>query len=190
MSDYFTDDTLANKLGILDPAQFKEIEQRMVAEKSAHLLNSDVPDELGEAFFKHIHGVLFDELYDFAGNYRTVDITKHESSTPFAYARFLGSESQRIFDELRAANYFKECTSEQFIVAISNLASELNALHPFREGNGRVIRLYLILLAYYAGYLLDYSRVSTNELINADIRAFEGNDEPLLKVYQKITIKV
>lgn len=188
MSDYFADDILVNKLGIVDVAELKEAEQRITAEKTAQLLDENIPDKFDMKFFKHIHRILFEDLYDFAGLFRTVDIVKPGSRIPFAYAKFLESESRRIFDELGSKDYLTGYDFETFIVEISNLAAELNALHPFREGNGRAIRLYLILLADHAGYVLDLSRASTDELISADIRAFEGDEESLHKLYRKITL--
>ena len=190
MSDYFADDVIVNKLSITDANELKEVEQQIVAEKTAVLLDSDVPDEPGLDYFKHIHKTLFEDLYDFAGTFRTVDIAKPDSVIPFAYAKFLDSESRRIFNDLNDKKYLVDLNPDQFIAKISSLSAELNALHPFREGNGRTIRLFLILLAYKAGYLLDYSLISADDLIDSDKRAFEGDDNPLLDIYQTITIKM
>lgn len=73
---------------------------------------------------------------------------------------------------------------------IASLSAELNALHPFREGNGRTLRLFLILLTDHAGFLLDYSQASLKELIEADRLAFEGDSKPLLAMYEKVTIEI
>ena len=188
MADYFADDVIVNKLGITDPNKLREIEQKIVAEKSAVLLDSEIPDEPNLAFLKLVHKTLFEDLYDFAGQFRIVDLVKADSKAPFAYARFLDSEAKRVFDDLHNKQYLVDLKPEQFIDGVSNLSAELNALHPFREGNGRTIRLFLILLAYGAGYLLDYSQVSSSELIEADKYAFEGNNIPLRSAYQRITI--
>lgn len=79
---------------------------------------------------------------------------------------------------------------DKFVEEITNLSAELNALHPFRDGNGRTIRLFLIMLADNAEYLLDYSQVSAEEIINADKLAFEGNINQLLFIYKKVVIKI
>ena len=66
----------------------------------------------------------------------------------------------------------------------------LNALHPFREGNGRTIRFYLQLLANNAGYLLNYDEVNREEIIEADKQAFLGNDKLIKEIYNKIVEKI
>ena len=188
MSDYFTDDILENKFGITDVAMLHKIEERIVADQTSALLSrgcSGVPD-LG--FFKSVHACLFEQIYDFAGKFRTVDIAKHDSMVPFCYARFIDSESARIFTQLEGRHYLVGMERQGFIEQMAGLAGELNALHPFREGNGRTIRLYLILLADRAGYLIDYSRVSARGIIRADKEAFEGDISRLVELYDKVVL--
>ncbi len=186
MADYLIDDdgVLKNKLGITDPNDFKEAEQEIVTNKTAEILN-EAQQTFDLDYLLHIHRVLFEDIYDFAGNIRTVDIAKPDASTPFCYVQFLEAESRRVFDKLANRSYLINLDIKDFIKEIVILAVQLNALHPFREGNGRVIRLFLIMLTNYAGYLLDYSQVSADELINADKRAFESDDKLLLLVYGK-----
>ncbi len=190
MADYFVDgdEILENKLGITDPDDFKAAEQEIVTNKSADILN-EVTQAFGLDYLLHVHKVLFEDIYDFAGTIRTVDIAKPDASAPFAYAQFLNAESKRIFDDLANKNYLSDLDVKDFIKEITNLATQLNALHPFREGNGRAIRLFLIMLSDYAGYLLDYSQVTADELITADKLAFEGDVKSLLSVYSKVVTK-
>lgn len=190
MADYFVDGdgVLENKLDITDPDDFKAAEQEIVTNKSADIL-SEVPQAFGLDYLLHVHRVLFEDIYYFAGMIRTVDIAKTDASAPFAYVQFLDAESKRIFDELASKNYLSALDANDFTKEITNLATELNALHPFREGNGRVIRLFLIMLADHAEYLLDYSQVTADELIGADKLAFEGDVKPLLSVYSKVVTK-
>lgn len=191
MADYFVDgeDVLENKLGITDARELKAAEQDIVTNNTVSLLNAAVTT-FDFAFLLHVHRVLFHNIYDFAGQVRTVDIAKPDAKAPFAYAQLIGAESMRIFNNLSGANYFVELNKRDFVKKITLLAAELNALHPFREGNGRSIRLFLILLADHAGYLLDYSLVSSEELISADKLAFEGNMEPLFAMYKKVTVEL
>ncbi len=116
-------------------------------------------NKLGITDPEQLHGRLFGKVYPFAGQIRTVNITKQDSSIPFCYADFIESEANRIFKDLEAENYLKNETKAEFVNNIAELAMDLNALHPFREGNGRTIRFYLQLLANNAGYLLDYNEV-------------------------------
>lgn len=191
MTDYFVsgDNILDNKLGISDPHELKIAEQDIVTKKSAILLN-EASTIFNFEFLLHIHKVLFEDLYDFAGKIRNVDITNSEEHIPFAYARFIESEAKRIFFELKSKEYLFGLDKDKFIKEITNLSAELNALHPFRDGNGRTIRLFMILLADHTDYLLDYSQVSAQEIIAADKLAFEGNTDPLLFVYKKVVTKI
>lgn len=190
MSDYFVDgdNVIENKLGIVDSHQFMLAEQDITAKKSAMLLgeSSNIFDF---DYLKHIHKVLFEDIYGFAGQIRTVDIAKPGASAPFAHAEYIESEAERIFSNLSDKKYLINMDLQTFVHEVADLSAELNALHPFRDGNGRTIRLFLILLADYAGYLLDYSQVSAEELINADKVAFEGNSDLLYEMYNKITFK-
>ena len=167
MSDHFVNDILPNKLGITNQQELMGYEEKIVAEKIINLLKESEAFEPDLDYFKHIHKVLFEDLYDFAGQFRTVDIVKTDSNFPFCFALFLPSESERIFGDLKAKNYLKNLKKPDFIQGIADFSTELNALHPFREGNGRTSRMYLMIIAYLAGYLLDYSLVSANEIIAA-----------------------
>jgi cell filamentation protein len=189
MSDYYADDVIENKLGLNDPVLLHQTEELLVARNAHTLLNEELVTIPDEGFFINIHKRLFEDLYDFAGKFREVDITKPNSIVPFCYARFLKSESRRIFDDLKSINYLAGLDIGLFVERIAHIATELNALHPFREGNGRTIRLYLIFLADYAGYIVDYSRVRPEDIIFADKRAFEGDDTLLIALYEKVVIK-
>lgn len=190
MADYFVDgdDVLDNKLNITDPDKLKAAEQEIVTNKTADTL-SESPTVFDTDYLLHVHKVLFDDIYDFAGKIRTVDIAKPDAKAPFAYVRFLNKECMRVFDDLKSKQYLTGLSKQDFVKEIASLAAELNALHPFREGNGRAIRLFLIMLADHAGYLLDYSQVSADELIRADKIAFEGDMKLLLEVYSKAVVK-
>lgn len=185
MADYFSRDPLKNRLGIDDPDVFRAAESRIVSEKIADILDEPVPDIFDFGLLKQIHKTLFEDIYDFAGKTRAVDIAKPGSPVPFAHFRYIESEAERIFVALREGGYLRGRDTEAFVHAIAELSADLNALHPFREGNGRSIRLFLALLATSAGYLLDYSAVPAVELIAADREAFEGDMTRLVAVYQQ-----
>jgi len=187
VADYFVDgdDVLENKLGITGVVELKAKEQEIVTNQTGDILEEN-PTVFDLDYLLHVHKILFDEIYDFAGKFRTVDIAKPDAKAPFAYVRFLEPESKRVFDDLKSKKYLFGLSRQDFVKEVANLAAELNALHPFREGNGRAIRLFLIMLADHAGYLLDYSQVSADELIRADKLAFEGDMRPLLEVYNQV----
>jgi cell filamentation protein len=190
VADYFVDgdndEVIENKLGITDPLALVEAEQDIVTKKSAMLLG-EKPTVFNFDYLLHIHKQLFEDIYNFAGKIRVVDMVHPEASVPFAYVEFIKSEAERIFSELRLKYYLVGLDRATFVQEIASLSTELNALHPFREGNGRAIRLFLIMLADHAGYLLDYSQVSSDKLISADKLAYEGDLQPIMAVYEKVT---
>ena len=193
MADYFVEggEVLKNKLGITAPVDLKEAEENAFANAASEITaEGALNQELDFAFLKNLHKRLFGRVYPFAGKIRTVNITKPDSDIPFCMADFIALEADRIFSELKVNNYLKGLPKEKFIDSLAELAIELNALHPFREGNGRTIRLYLQLLADNAGYFLSYDWASHDEIIAADKRAFLGNDTPIKQLYAKIVLPV
>lgn len=156
MADYFVEigDILENKLGISDPKKLREAEEDAFSDAATDILEEDFSGvEFDFEFLQHLHNSLFGKVYPFAGQVRTVNIAKTDSSIPFCMADFIASEADRIFTDLRSKNYLQGIPTEQFVDTIAELAVKLNALHPFREGNGRTIRLYLQLLAHRANYV-------------------------------------
>ena len=103
MADYFVEggDVLENKLGITDSEQLREAEEDVFSDTAADILNEDLSDAILDFnFFKQLHGRLFEKVYPFAGQIRTVNITKQDSSIPFCYADFIEPEANRIFQNL------------------------------------------------------------------------------------------
>ena len=193
MADYFVEggDVLENKLGITDSAMLEKAEEDAFAYASSSIVNTDFSaTELNFDFLKSLHARLFGAVYPFAGQVRTVNITKPDSNIPFCMADFIAPEAERIFGELEKSHYLDGMSKSQFADRLAELATELNALHPFREGNGRTIRLYLQLLARNAGYLLDYAAVPHEAIIAADKQAFLGSDTEIKELYQKIAYPI
>lgn len=185
-----TDDLLHNKLGIADLKKLEETEYDITAQKTSQILASIHPVIFDFALLLDLHRQLFEEIYDFAGQVRTVNISKPDSPVPFCYCDFIPSESSRIFSELARDNYLVGLEHDEFTDKLAYYASELNALHPFREGNGRTTRLFLTLLALHAGYFIDYEFASRRAILHADTEAFAGNLQPLKDLYRQIVIKL
>lgn len=185
-----TNDVLANKLGISNSAELEKVEYAITNEKIAIVLATKSPSLFDFGQLLHLHKILFEDIYDFAGKVRTVNISKPDSPVPFCYADFIPSESARIFSELAEDNYLSGLNHDIFTTKLAYYASELNALHPFREGNGRTIRLFLMLLAKNSHYLLDYSQVTREEILSADRTAFSGDLLPLEQLYHNITFRI
>ncbi len=189
---YFVEcgDTMPNKLGISNAAELEHVEYDITAQKSHEILENAKYDKFDFDCLLGIHRQLFSEIYDFAGKVRTVNISKPDSPVPFCYVDFIPSEAARIFGELAHDNYLVGLDQPEFSEKLAYYASELNALHPFREGNGRTTRLFLDLLCNHAGYFIDFSLASRRAILHADTEAFSGNLQPIKDLYRQIILKI
>lgn len=185
MSDYFAEDDiiLYNKLGIEDKEELKKAEEEIVAARMAEIIENPPDSSFDFTMLKAIHKRLFSDLYTFAGKVRNVRIAKDNSV--FCYPEFIEENRERIFDRLKKQNYLRGCTAEDFIREFALLTGELNALHPFREGNGRTLRLFLKLLAENAGWYIAYEDMEAQKLLDADVEAFNGNLIPLIDLIRE-----
>lgn len=128
--------TLENKLGIIDSAVLARIEEQISKKKAADLFESGRLDQLEAGSFaalQEIHRTLFDEIYDFAGEVRTVNLSK--SNFRFAPVMYLDAALANV--EKMPQSTFDEIV-EKYV--------EMNIAHPFREGNGRSMRIWLDLM--------------------------------------------
>ena len=87
-----------------------------------------------------------------------------------------------IFDSIKKDNFLKNLSKEQFVKKLSFYMGEINALHPFREGNGRTQRTFFIQLSEKAGYCLSLAHISGEKLLDADISAMKGHYEKLEQI--------
>ncbi|HML37248.1 MAG TPA: Fic family protein [Bacillota bacterium] len=185
MNDYFVDGEafIANKLGIEDAGELKKAEEEIVAARMTELMEHPIHGSFDFNMLLEIHRKLFSDIYDFAGQIRRVRIAK--DSSVFCYPEFIEENQKRIFDRLRDMDYLKNLDKSGFVREFAWLSGELNALHPFREGNGRSIRLFLKLLAELAGWYVAYEDMDARELMEADIQSFNGDSAPLARLMEK-----
>lgn len=122
------------------------------------------------------HRAIFGDLYDWAGELRTVDIAKgqlfalHQYLEPYLTDRLAG---------VQAEDYLRGLPREQVVDRLAYYLAEINAAHPFREGNGRTQRAYIRQLARRAGWDLDWHDLDSSQNIDASIASLNGNNEPL-----------
>jgi cell filamentation protein len=124
-----------------------------------------------------IHRHLFQDVYSWAGRFRTVRISK--SGSMFCYPEHISAEMTKLFGTLRKEMYFEGLETPDFARRAAHFIAELNAIHPFREGNGRTQLSFLALLAEHAGHKLDLDRMQPEVMLSAVIRSFEGDETPL-----------
>lgn len=100
----------------------------------------------------------------------------------FCYPEHIDRELARVFAGLRARNALRGLSSDGFAAGAAQFLAELNAIHPFREGNGRTQNTFLALLAASAGHPLDLDRLDPDALLAAMIASFNGDERPLTAV--------
>ena len=166
---YKESDVLVNKFDIRDNKKLEEIERKIVLAKLYELRQNNRIGNFDVNHFVGIHKFLFEDIYPFAGLFRTENIAK--GNFCFAEWEYIEDELKRILDQLKEENYLQNLDREMFIKRLSYYMAELNVLHPFREGNGRTIREFIRLLAYKNGYVLNLKNINPKDMLHACIRS-------------------
>ena len=159
--------TLVNKLNIKDEKNLSNYEKGVVAVKLMALEKKGITGNFDINHFTSIHKFLFEDIYDFAGLFRTENISKDYFQ--FAGWQFIEDELNKLLDKLKEENYLANLSKEDFSKRLAYYWAEINVLHPFREGNGRTTREFLRQLALKNGYLLNLHKIKSKELLNASI---------------------
>ncbi len=133
--------------------------------------------KLNYSHYRAIHHHLFRDVYSWAGRLRRVRITKGTST--FCYPEHIGREMKKLFAWLEGENHLRDLDSGTFAANAGHFLAELNAIHPFREGNGRTQNVFLLMLADRAGHPLDLQRLHPPDMLHATIASFAGDERPL-----------
>lgn len=172
---------LINKFGIKDDKQLSLIEGQITFAKGSKLERDLINGNFDFEHYKAIHKYLFDDIYEWAGEIRNVDISK--KGTNFAKVNEIEQLASACFDRLKSENYFKGQTFNEYINNIVDFYCVTNMIHPFREGNGRTQRIFISQLIRFAGYELDFSSIDTDDLMFATIQAANGIDVYLKEIF-------
>ena len=168
-------DVLINKLNIKDNQLLSEAERKIVLTKSYELRKNSKIGDFDLNHFLEIHKFLFEDIYPFAGKFRNENIAKGYFS--FAEWQYIEPEIKRLFDKLKAENYLQGRSREELVKGLAYYLSELNVLHPFREGNGRTIREFIRELAFFNGYVLGLQNTTSDELLKASVDSIADTKE-------------
>lgn len=165
---------LENKLGLTDYAELAREEERISKKKAVNLFDFAILKLLSDGTYKTlaaIHKYLFEDIYDFAGEIRTVNMAK--GNFRFAPLMYLETALENI-DKMPQPN-FDEIV-EKYV--------EMNIAHPFREGNGRSTRIWLDhILKNEIGKVVDWSKVDKEDYLLAMERS------PIKDVEIKVLLK-
>ena len=176
---------LVNKLGIHDEKKLSEIEAQITFAKAVMLEETPIDDDFSFEHFKKIHEFLLCDLYEWAGQVRTVDILKKR--TKFLDAASIESIGTKCFSKVKAG-YFEDLPFDEFVKRIAEFYNDVNYIHPFREGNGRTQRIYFAQLIRHYGYDINFADVDTDELMIATIQASSGVMDFLVEFFENSII--
>lgn len=165
---------LINKLGIVDADRLEAFEEEMTRERAAEPLPEG---RLSVSHFRAVHRHLFQDIYSWAGQLRRVRIAK--GSNMFCYPEHIPAELRRVSAWLKGRNYLRGLSLAEFAADTAHLLAELNAIHAFRDGNGRTQLSFVALVAARAGYPLDFERLEPEDFLTAMIASFSGDEAPL-----------
>jgi cell filamentation protein len=165
---------LRNKLRTRDPDILENFELEMTT------LRAEEPFPSGKfnaAHYRQVHHHIFQDVYSWAGSYRTVRTAK--GGNPFCFPDNIPTQLDLILNALDGGAALENLTMDQFVTAAAELLANLNAIHAFREGNGRCQLSFLALLAARVGHPLKLENIRQDAFLRAMIESFAGRTHSL-----------
>ena len=161
---------LRNKLNIRDAAKLDEIERRMVAQRFSE---GSPTGKFDLNHLRAIHRHLFQDVFDWAGELRTLEISK--DGQQFQFRQFIETGMSDVHRRLEKASFLRGLEPSSFAEKAGVIMGDVNYVHPFREGNGRTQLQYLEQLAEQAGHRLDLTSINPQAWIGASRAAHDGD---------------
>jgi len=181
---YKDTDILVNKKNLLTQEKLDQLERIYTSKRLLELKKNPILGTFDLGHLQKIHEYIFQDIYDFAGKIRTVNIGKGVQFCPVMQIEpYFRSE---VTERLQHLNYLKGLNSKEFVKISANLFAEVNIVHPFREGNGRSQREFFRNLALVNGFDLNWSNVTDKEMINASIQSTIDSNEGLEKIFDNV----
>ena len=183
------DPAIKNKLGIKSHDDLERISAALVAMRIVEITAGKGPQaSFDAAHLKAIHHHLFQDVFEWAGHTRnepvrlsdgtvaTEPLLRKVDGSPFLPGAHIADALERVEDKLHGDKYLAGLSRDVFAERAADLIAEINAIHPFREGNGRTQRVFVEQLAQQAGHELDFSVVTHERMVRASIAANEQDD--------------
>jgi len=175
---------LRNRLGIRDPDALARLEANQTAIILAQLERDPLVGRYDLVHLRAFHRRIFGDIYAWAGELRTVAIAKGESL--FALPEHIEPYLRRVLSELAGAQFLRGRSREEFVGRLTHYHAELNAVHPFREGNGRTQRAFLAQLARDAGYHIAWARLHADRNVEASRASLHGDNRLLREMLNEL----
>jgi cell filamentation protein len=188
-NDHYTDPRtgiLKNLLGIAKEAELEKAEATFASIRSYELAQNPIEGKFDLEHLKAIHRYMFKDLYAWAGQCRDIDIAKGDNF--FAHHVHIEAAGKALFDKLAKEKHLAGLSKADFCERAAFYLGEINALHPFREGNGRAQREFISHLAYKNGYYIEWKNLDEATMVQASIASFKHGDHSKLAAYIRANI--
>jgi cell filamentation protein len=185
-ADPYTDpDTgvLRNNLGLGTAAELAAAEREITHVALILLRESPVQATYNLSHLCAIHRRIFGDIYDWAGQVRTVAIAK---GSMFCLPQFIEPAAAEIFRQLRQEKFLQGLARDVFVDRMTYYLGEVNAVHPFRDGNGRTQRAFFEQLAADAGYTLIWQRLDAERNVMASDAIMRGDPGPMREMLDEL----
>lgn len=178
---YKGSEVLINKFGLEDPEKLKKVERTLTGARLIELIKKPLHGNFDTDHLKRIHRYIFQDIYPFAGEFRRVDIAK---GLMFCHCEYIERELDKLFAKLKQEQYLRHVDISDIPARAAFYMGEINAIHPFRDGNGRAQREFIRELLLPLNLHTDYSRCPKDMMLNASIASFNGDDSLLTELYK------
>ncbi|MCB5364696.1 Fic family protein [Pusillimonas sp. CC-YST705] len=168
---------LKNRFNLYDAHELARVESGLFALRAAQLALKPIGGHFDLAHLQAIHKHLFGDVYEWAGELRSVDISK--GTTRFAHHARIAPQAALLSQAFQAEHELRGLAIAPFCKRAAHYLAEWNVLHPFREGNGRSMREMFGLLAHACGYHISWHQIAPERFLAAMIQSYHG-DETLL----------
>lgn len=176
---------LINKLGVVDAVLLRQIEAETTFLRDAQLKAVTLPGRFDLAHLQAFHRHLFGDVYPWAGEIRRADLSR---TAMFAHWAHIESYGADVFGRLRDELLLSTVDDEAFLDRLAYFYAEVNALHPFREGNGRAQRAFFRQLALHAGRRVDFGLLDPAEYNEACRVSMVGSTDPLRGLFAQALV--
>lgn len=174
---------LRNRLGITDATLLERADADFSVLRLAQLRRHPIPGDYDLPHLSRFHHHIFRDIYPWAGELRTVVISK---GSPFCLPQHIEAFAADLFARLAEATYLRGRGRDQFVDGLTDLLGDLNALHPFRGGNGRTQRAFCSQLARDAGHQIRWALMDPRENIAASHSSLRGNNTAMRGLLDRI----
>jgi cell filamentation protein len=172
-------ESCSNKLALGTAAGLEAAEREITHAALILLHESPIAATYDLLHLRETHRRIFGDIYEWAGQIRTVTIAK---GATFRLPQYIESAADDMFGELGGENFLRGLTRDAFIERLAYYLGEVNALHPFREGNGRTQRAFFGQLVRDAGFALSWQHLDASRNIEASVASMRGDLEPMRKM--------